>query len=149
MYETRAPFVGERIRAAAVHCSDGRYGAHMDEFVQEHLGLPRYDRLAIPGGAGCFAGHLTTWKEEAALEHQLDLLVEVHGLKRVILIAHQDCAFYTVRLKIAGAELERIQREDLVVAAQRVRRLHAEIEVENWFARRDGERVRFEAWSAA
>ena len=38
--------------AAAVYCSDGRYGEHMDDFLHNCLGLPRYDRVAIPGGAG-------------------------------------------------------------------------------------------------
>lgn len=36
--------------AVAVYCSDSRYGNHPDEFLRPHLGLPRYDRLALPGG---------------------------------------------------------------------------------------------------
>ena len=146
MFEARDPFDPDRIHAAAVTCSDGRWGRQVDDFIERGLALPRYDRVAVPGGAGCLAGHLATWKEEAALEHQLALLVEVHGLVRVVLIAHQDCAFYSVRLRLAGADLERQQRRDLDTAAHRVRRLHAGITVDSWFARRDGAHVRFEKW---
>src|SRR5262245_63065940 len=76
MFDSSIPWVAERIHAAAVSCSDGRWGEHVDEFLQQGLALPRYDRLAIPGGAGSLAGHLATWKEEQALVHQLELLVE-------------------------------------------------------------------------
>ena len=39
-----------RIRAASIYCSDGRFGEQMDEFLHQGLGLPRYDRIAVPGG---------------------------------------------------------------------------------------------------
>ena len=35
--------------AAAVYCSDGRFGEHVDDFLHNALKLPRYDRLAVPG----------------------------------------------------------------------------------------------------
>ena len=146
MFESSEPFVVERIHAAAVTCSDGRWGHHVDEFLEKSLVLPRYDRVAVPGGAGALAGHLATWKEEAAIEHQLALLAEVHDLTRVVLVAHQDCAFYTVRLRIAGEQLERQQRSDLETASHRIERMHHGLRVERWFARRVGERVRFEEW---
>jgi len=146
MFRSSHPFNIDRIHAAAVTCSDGRWGHQIDDFLETHLALPRYDRVAIPGGAGCLAGHLTTWKEEAVFEHQLALLVEVHELSRVVLVAHQDCAFYTVRLRVAGDELEKRQREDLAIAADRVRRLHQGMQVESYFARRRGHHVEFEEW---
>ena len=43
-------FEAHRVGAAAVYCSDGRYGEQMDEFLHKHLGLPEYDRVAMPGG---------------------------------------------------------------------------------------------------
>jgi hypothetical protein len=148
VFESREPFDADRIHAAAISCSDGRWGRQVDDFLERGLVLPRYDRVAVPGGAGCLAGHLVSWKEEAAIEHQLALLVEVHGLTRVVLIAHQDCAFYSVRLRIAGPGLEKQQREDLVLASHRLRRAHPGIAVESWFARRKDEHVWFERWDS-
>ena len=55
VFVSQTPFDHQRIGAAAVYCSDGRYGEQMDEFLHQGLGLPRYDRVAVPGGAACLA----------------------------------------------------------------------------------------------
>jgi hypothetical protein len=39
-YHSPIPFNSERIRAAAVYCSDGRYGEQFDDFLHNALGLP-------------------------------------------------------------------------------------------------------------
>jgi len=149
MFQSSFPFDPDRIHAAAVTCSDGRWGNQIDDFLENGLLLPRYDRVAIPGGGGVLAGHLVAWKEAAAFEHHLGLLVQVHELTKVILIAHQDCAFYTTRLRISGPVLEEQQRRDLAVASEHVKALHFGIATERYFARRDGgTRVTFERWDA-
>src|SRR3982751_6432402 len=94
VYAARTPFDANRVGAAAVYCSDGRFGEQMDEFLHEGLVLPRYDRVAIPGGAACLAGRTSAQTEKTALERQLGFLIEEHGLRRVVLIAHDGCAFY-------------------------------------------------------
>src|SRR5688572_30457317 len=43
----------QRMHVAAMYCSDGRVGDHFDDFLQNGLGLPRYDRIALPGGPAC------------------------------------------------------------------------------------------------
>src|SRR5438105_4242881 len=91
IYTSQIPFDQQRIGAAAVYCSDGRFGEQMDEFLQKGLALPRYDRVAVPGGAACLAGHLSAYHAKEAMEQQLHLLIQVHGLRRIVLIAHQDC----------------------------------------------------------
>ena len=50
LYASRLPFDERRVGAAAVYCSDGRFGEQMDEFLHEQLRLPRYDPL--PSRAG-------------------------------------------------------------------------------------------------
>src|SRR5919204_3023448 len=45
----------ERIGALALYCSDGRWGEAFDEFCHRHLQIPRYDRLAVPGGPAWMA----------------------------------------------------------------------------------------------
>ena len=44
-------FDENRIRAAALYCSDGRFGEQIDDFLHNGLKLPRCDRLVVPGGA--------------------------------------------------------------------------------------------------
>src|SRR6202042_3386025 len=105
-YTSDIPFDHDRIGAAAVYCSDGRYGDQMDDFLHLSLGLPRYDRVAIPGGAASLAHH------PRALDRQLRFLVEAHALTRVVMIAHQDCGFYrhnVSALKLKKQPLELMQ----------------------------------------
>jgi hypothetical protein len=143
-YHSPIPFNAERIRAAAVYCSDGRYGEQFDDFLHNALGLPRYDRLAIAGGPGCFAGHFMAFREaEGAAEH-LRFLARVHELERVVLIQHEGCAFYREVLNARPAEELRMQTEDLAKAAFRVRQLAWGVDVEAYLCRRQGEDVWFE-----
>ena len=113
VYESPVRFHESRIRAAAVYCSDGRFGEHVDDFLHNALKLPRYDRLAVPGGAACLAGHFLAFREEEGLIEQLRFLIKVHGLERVVLVAHQDCAFYTERLHVSPLKIETQQQEDM------------------------------------
>src|SRR5438093_4996259 len=143
VYASATPFDERRVGAAAVYCSDGRYGEQMDEFLHEHLRLPRYDRLALPGGAGCLAGHSAFYHERAALERQLRFLVDAHGLRRVVLIAHQDCAFYR-DIWLTGRTLSEQQAIDLKKASDQIGSWCSSVDVEAFFARKLDGRVVFE-----
>lgn len=145
-YESSLPYEEARIGAAAVYCSDGRVGEQMDEFLHRGLALPRYDRLACPGGPAALAGRLLAFWECQGVEHQLRFLAGAHGLRKVVLIAHQGCVYYSRRLGVAAAELELQQRRDLDLAAAAVTRLG--LEALAFYARCNGERVRFEPHSA-
>jgi len=146
-YVSELPFEHERIGAAAVYCSDGRYGEQMDEFLHHCLELPHYDRVAIPGGAACLAGHLLAMRERGALDRQLKFLIEAHELDRVVLIAHQDCGFYRQNVhphKLRNTPLEELQAADLAIVANLLRDYNRKLEVDAYFARKVEGRVRFE-----
>ena len=134
-YESAETFDVERIRAAAVYCSDGRFGLQFDDLMQHALGLPRYDRLAVPGGAACLASHFDTYRENEVVVEQLKFLVRVHQLQRVVLIAHENCAFYTERLHVSPLQLESQQREDMFKAIGRVRSIAGDLIIDAFFAR--------------
>lgn len=134
VFQSVIPFEASRIQAAAIYCSDGRFGEHMDDFLHHSLQLPRYDRLVIPGGAACLAGHLATCREEYALMAQLRFLLTVHGLRRVVLIAHRDCAYYGEGLRVPAERLMDQQLGDLLEAAQRIRSLSGDLDVDAYFA---------------
>jgi hypothetical protein len=139
-------FDENRIRAAAVYCSDGRYGEHFDDFLHNALKLPRYDRLAVPGGAACLAGHFSSFREEEGVIEQLRFLIKAHGIERVVLIAHQDCVFYTERLRVSPLQVETQQREDTEAAVRRIRSLASGLTVDAFFARKHSDgTIQFEA----
>lgn len=143
-FESSVPFDNRRVQAAALYCSDGRWGEQVDDLLHNRLRLPRYDRLAVPGGAACLAGHFATYREEEGVAAQLRFLVEVHRLEQLVLIAHEDCAFYTDRLHISPLQLESRQREDMQKAIRRVRGFGGYLQVRGFLGRRDGDRIRFE-----
>lgn len=145
LHRSSIPYDARRIHAAAVYCSDGRVGEQFDEFLQLGLGLPRYDRVALPGGPACLAGHEQAHLEERGVVDELMFLVDVHKLSRVILIAHQGCAFYTNRLKLEEPRLELVQRADLVRAAAYVHRVTGLERIEGYFARIREGGVEFES----
>jgi hypothetical protein len=144
LFASEMPFDGERIRAAAVYCSDGRFGEQVDDLLHNALGLPRYDRLAVPGGAACLAGHFATFREDEGVGEQLRFLIKTHQVQRVVLIAHQDCAYYTERLRVSPLVLESQQREDLEKAVRRVRRFDRDLQIDTFFARKQRQQIVFE-----
>ncbi|MGA2256466.1 MAG: carbonic anhydrase [Thermoguttaceae bacterium] len=146
VYESSVRFDENRIRAAALYCSDGRFGEQIDDFLHNGLKLPRCDRLVVPGGAASLAGHFLAFREEEGLLEQLRFLIRAHDLQRLVLIAHQDCAFYTERLHVTSPQLETRQQDDLQAAAERLRSFSRILVVEGFFARKHADgTVRFES----
>lgn len=143
-YTCPIPYVSERIHAAALYCSDGRVGEHFDDFLTKGLGMPRVDRLCLPGGPASLAGHVEAHVEQQGAVDALGFLIEAHGLDRVVLIQHEGCAFYTARLGLDGAGLESTQRADLAKSAAFVRKVTGVEYVDAYFARKVGSGVSFE-----
>ena len=143
-YKSSVRYDASRMHAAALYCSDGRLGEHFDDFLQNGLGLPRYDRLCLPGGPACVAGHPQAHLEESGVVDELNFLVEVHKLKRVVLITHSGCAFYGSRLELKEPRMELVQKADLVRAAAFVHRVTGIDKIDAYFARLTDGHVHFE-----
>jgi len=119
-------------------------GDHMDDFLHNGLGLPRYDRLACPGGPAALSGRLQAFWECRGVEDQLLFLLRFHAIQRVVLVAHQPCAYYEERLRVAPAALEAEQQEDLRLATWTVQRADPALDVACFVAWADGGTVRVE-----
>jgi hypothetical protein len=79
---------------------------------------------------------------------RLESLIEAHGTKRIVAIAHQDCAWYRehtlFRIKV---DLRERQIHDLKRVAARLHETFPKLTIETYFARLEGkdpERVVFE-----
>jgi hypothetical protein len=144
VFRSRVRYDPQRMHVAAVYCSDGRLGDHFDDFLQNGLGLPRYDRVALPGGPACLAGYDEAKVEQVGIVDELKFLIETHNLTRVVLIQHQACAFYTARLSVGPSQLELLQRADLVRAAYFIRHVTSLERIDAYFAHRADDAVEFE-----
>ena len=143
MFSSNILYDPVRIQAAAIYCSDGRFGEQCDDFLHHALGLPRYDRLIIPGGAACLAGHFDVFRQADVIMDHIDFLIRVHGLNRLVLIAHHGCAFYTEELGISATRMASRQREDLATAAARIRTIHKTLTLQGYHAMTQDDRIAF------
>ena len=137
-------FDQKRIHAAAIYCSDGRFGEAFDDFLTRGLSLPKYDRVALPGGPAALAGYSQARLAEEGVVDELKFLVDAHELDRVILIQHGGCAFYKGRLGVREQSLEQLQKADLARAAYTVRHAIGVTAIEGYFARPDPKGIQFE-----
>jgi hypothetical protein len=125
--------------ALVIHCSDYRFQAAMRAFLRG-VTTHSYDLLAIPGGPHFAAARYFLPKYHTIGKQNVTLLVELHQLKRLILIDHTDCAFFQRRLSFfyAGATPD----EQQIVSATKSRNIFQEwlpsIRVDAYFARLAG-----------
>lgn len=119
-----------------VHCGDHRIQAGLYEFLNQSLNLGQnYDLLSLPGGPQCLTLVEYLPKFSWASWKWFRFLAEAHELKRMILIAHQDCAWYKwLPLHLhASPEPRARQEEDLLRARQAVRKDFPELSVELYY----------------
>ena len=133
----------QRIGAAVLYCSDGRWGEAFDEFCHHCLLIPRYDRWAVPGGPVCLLPADSSDGFCRGVWNQLDFLVHSHELRRVVLIAHYGCAYYADLLGRESEECLSAQVEDLKAAAEALRAWFEGIGVESYLAMRRGGSLSF------
>ncbi len=148
-YAGRLFYEPSRIHAAAVYCSDGRLGEHFDDFLQNGLRLPRYDRVALPGGPAALLDHESFRIDSPSAREALEFLVDVHGLERILLIAHEGCAFYSQHLSISGEHMEACQYRDLAQAAAGILEIAPHLQIDAYFARITENRILFEHVAAS
>lgn len=118
----------------AIYCSDGRFAPACERFIHQELGEEWYDRFIVPGGAAWLClDALTVWEHEMARRH-VSFLVEAHGIRRIILIAHQHCGFYE-RYRLSPEQTEQRQAADLHTAARALQERYPNIRVEAYYLR--------------
>ncbi|MEM6312846.1 MAG: carbonic anhydrase [Planctomycetota bacterium] len=121
------------IHAAAVYCSDGRIGEYVDDFMTNALDLPHYDRIAVPGGPAAFLPRTNGPLPHERLLDELKFLIDGHALHRLVLIQHDDCAFYRRRSNLT--DFEALQIADVAELAGQLRDATGVQNIRGYFAR--------------
>jgi carbonic anhydrase len=123
--------------ALVIHCSDHRFQAGHYEFLNLVLNLgENYDLLSLPGGAQALALVEYLPKFAWAGWKWIRFLIDQHGLKRVILIAHQDCGWYKFLPSFlhAMADPRAKQEGDLLRIREMLLKENRELSVELYYA---------------
>ena len=150
IYESSVPWNPNRPDTVIISCVDGRWREHIQAFTVEHLKADLHaDFLAVPGGIEPLTLFDLVPKDFNFFRRRLESVIEAHGTKRIVAVAHQDCAWYKTRTFLSmKIDLRERQIADLRRVAARLRETFPNVTVETYFARLDGrepERVVFEA----
>jgi hypothetical protein len=149
IYESPTPWNPERPGTVIISCVDGRWRSQIQDFTINHLKADLHaDFLAVPGGIEPLTLFDLVPKDFSFLRRRLEALIAAHGTKRIVAIAHQDCAWYKQHKRFPFTlDLRERQLRDLTRAAARLRETFPRMTVETYYARLSGnspERVVFE-----
>jgi hypothetical protein len=137
--ETELRWTPARPNALVVACSDGRLQEATDAFLAREFKITRYDRFYVPGGGGALASSGTDQTRAQQMCAECKYLVELHAVRRVILLFHGPsaagrieamCADYRRKLPWANlADLRTRQEADAVELLARRRDYASEADV--------------------
>jgi hypothetical protein len=138
VFESTHPWDSERPETLVISCVDGRWRPFIQEFLADFLRVsPHTDFMAVPGGIEPLTLVDLIPKDFNFFRRRIESLIEAHGTRRIICIAHQDCAWYRER-KIGPITLDLQERQlrDLRRASAWMREAFPSIRVDTYFARR-------------
>jgi carbonic anhydrase len=108
--------------ALVVHCMDYRLQKFLQPWITVRFGYDNFDIISLAGGVhDC----------ETVLKY-VQLAVQVHAIKTVCLINHEDCRAY------GHDGTYKRHRHDLTDAQQKIRALFPGLEVEKFYLHLDG-----------
>ena len=129
---SRVPVSGQwssaRPNVLVVACSDGRVQEATDVFLANELGVVRYDRFYVPGGAGALVASGYDFARAHQMRRECRYLIDLHGIGRIVLLMHgpaaggpaeASCADY--RRKLPRASVEQLRAQQAVDAEQLLR----------------------------
>lgn len=109
--------------AIVVHCIDFRLQKYLDAWLQERFGHGNFDRVSLAGSVFDFYSVLK----------QIDISNDLHRIKKVILINHENCGAY-------GAEGNYARHKtDLEKAERKLEGFFPHLDVEIYYLHLDGE----------
>jgi len=133
-------------QAIVVYCSTPRFQMAFDQFIEKELGLAKgqFIPVVVAGGAGVLAHPERLPKEFKFMRDRFELLRRNYtSVKRVVLINHEDCAYYKMLTeKIPGFLRPHVDdpnhrsREDMELIGAVFHRLlaHLGLQVELYYA---------------
>lgn len=133
--------------AIVIHCSDPRFQAAFEEFLEHELNLPKgsYIPIVVGGGAGVLGHPEQLPKEFKFLKERLEHYRQIFPTaRRIILINHEGCRYYenlkSRALALIGSRLHMpldLGRADLSLVAESFRQFlsHLGYAVEFYYAK--------------
>ena len=111
-----------RCDALVVHCMDYRLQKFLHPWILRRFGADNFDIISLAGGVHDY---------EMVLKY-VQLAVQIHSIKQVVLINHEDCRAY-------GRDgTYKRHKHDLMDAEQKIEALFSDLDVETFYLHLDG-----------
>jgi carbonic anhydrase len=137
------PWTAERPKTLVICCSDGRWHAQVEDFLDARAAR-RADMCVLPGGPAAFSLWGAGFDESRPLEKNFKFLAKHHDLESVWLIAHQGCAYYGTKYPCRDAkQMVDRQLEDLEHARKTLDGWQGGLDIHKVFASLEGNQVKF------
>ena len=108
--------------ALVVHCMDYRLQKYLHPWIMSRFGADNFDIISLAGGVHDY---------EMVLKY-VQLAVQIHSIKQVVLINHEDCRAY-------GRDgTYKRHKHDLMDAKHKIETLFSDLEVETFYLHLDG-----------
>lgn len=115
--------------ALVLICIDYRFQTFIRNWLVENGLENKYDLIARPGGGK---------DTEELLLLSVGLSLKLHGIKKVIVIQHQNCGAYGSELVSGSKEELDKHRSDLAISVELMRRRFPGLGFETYFMKLDG-----------
>ncbi len=131
-------------QALVITCIDFRFHKQIHRWLKEDLGLEdNYDLLSIAGAGRDLVGENPLLPPEKIL-NEIALSHQLHHIKRVIILHHQNCGAYGTELESgSAAELER-HRHDTAAEQKLIQQHLPGVQVERYFIKLNGEVIKLD-----
>ena len=114
-----------RPNVLVVACSDGRLQEATDAFLANQLGVVRYDRFYVPGGAGALVPSGYDFVRAQQMRRECRYLIKLHDVGKVVLLMHgpvvgggMEAACADYRRKLPRASVEQLREQQVVDGSQ-------------------------------
>lgn len=113
-----------------ISCIDFRFQEHLRNFLEKDY-KGKYDLVCVAGSAKNFISGSGSDKE--TIIKQVRVSKNLHHIKRVFLINHQNCGAYGDTLTSGSQEEKEIHRKDLISAKEEINKVFPDLEVYLYF----------------
>lgn len=113
-----------------ITCIDFRLQEDINNWISQHFRPKTFDRVALAGGV----------KNLDLIMSQIEIAYQLHHIKKVVLINHEDCGAY------GAAGTPQKHKQDLQLAKRKVKEIYPHLEVETYYLHLDGTFNPYPAW---
>lgn len=113
-----------------ISCIDFRFQEPLRNFLEKDY-KGNYDLVCLAGSAKNFISGIEADKE--FILKQVKISKELHHIKKIFLINHQNCGAYGETFASGSREEKEIHRKDLIRAKEEIKKIFTDLEVSLYF----------------